>query len=133
MGRKSGVDDLGDGEEELLERVGFAEVGEVLVAGVGPIVGIALGAAGAPEHNRPALRFLVVGAALKFGSRPEIELHAFRIGFKPTGNFVFGNVGGPVRREGHVRQMVDVHLIMQNESVIALPPVVADPRFAIDD
>src|ERR1700751_1193753 len=49
---------------------------------------LAFGTVSAPEHNRPPLRFLVVGAALKFGSRPEIELHAFRIGFKPTGNFV---------------------------------------------
>src|ERR1700751_3577968 len=48
----------------------------------------AFGTVSAPKHNRPPLRFLVVGAALKFGSRPEIELHAFRIGFKPTGNFV---------------------------------------------
>ena len=29
--------------------------------------------------------------------------------------------------------MIDVHLIMQNQRVIALAPVVADPLFAIDD
>jgi len=29
--------------------------------------------------------------------------------------------------------VIDVHLIMQNKGVITLAPVIADPRFAIDD
>ena len=35
--------------------------------------------------------------------------------------------------EAHIEKVIDVHLIMQNEGVIALPPVFADPRIAIDD
>ena len=85
------------------------------------------------KRDRPLLHFVVVATALEFGRRPVVELHAFDIGFKPAGNFVLGNVGRPVRREAHIGKVIDMHLIMQNEGVIALAPVVADPRFAIDD
>ena len=98
-----------------------------------PRVYLARRAVGVTKRDRPLLHFVVVATALEFGRRPVVELHAFGVGFKPAGNFVFGNVGRPGRRETHIGKVIDVHLIMQNEGVIALAPVVADPRFAIDD
>ena len=71
---------------------------------------------------------VVVGAALEFGAGPVVELHAFDIGLEPAGELVLRDVGRPVRRERHVRQVVDLHLVVQGERVVALAPVVADAR-----
>ena len=92
-----------------------------------------LAAVGPAQHHGPALLLLVVAAALEFRRSPEVQLHAFDIGFEPVGELVLGNVGRPVRRKQHVGQVVDLHLIVQRQRVIALAPVVADPRLAVDD
>src|SRR5215475_9994328 len=44
-----------------------------------------------------------------------------------------GGVFRPVRREWHVRQMVDVDLIVQRQRMVTHAPVVSDPQQLIDD
>ena len=56
-------------------------------------VHLSLRAVSAAEHHRPSALLFVVRAALEFGGRPIVELHAFHIGLEPSGNFVFGNIG----------------------------------------
>ena len=90
-------------------------------------------AVGAAQHDRPAAVRLVVGAALELGAGPVVELHALHIGLEPAGELVLRNVGRPVRRKRHVGQVIDLHLVVQRQRVIALAPVVADARLAIDD
>ena len=87
----------------------------------------------ATQHDRPSPFSFVVGAALEFGGRPVVELHAFHIGLEPAGKFVFGNVGRPVRRKRHVRKVIDLHLVVQGQRVIAIAPVVADALFTVHD
>ena len=96
-------------------------------------VHLPLRAVGPTQHDRPSFRFFVVAAAFEFGGRPIVQLQALHIGLEPGGQLVLGNVGRPVRRKRHVRQMVDVHLVVQDQRVIALAPVVADARFTIHD
>ena len=81
--------------------------------------------------QRPCV--FVVAAALELGAGPEVQLHALDIGLEPVGELVLGDVGRPVRRKRHVGQVIDVHLIVQRQRVVALAPVVADARFAVDD
>ena len=90
-------------------------------------------AVGAAQHHRPASFGLVVAAALEFGAGPEVQLHGFDIGLEPVGELVLGDIDRPVRRERHVGQVVDLHLIVQRQRMIALAPVVADARLAVDD
>ena len=96
-------------------------------------VHLPLRAVGPTQHDRPPFRCFVVAAAFEFGGRPIVQFHALDIGLEPGGQLVFGNVGRPARREGHVRQMVDVHLVVQDQCVISLAPVVADARFTVHD
>ncbi len=96
-------------------------------------VHLPLRAVGQTQDNGPSVRFFVVAAAFEFGAGPIIQLQAFHIGLEPGGQLVFGNVGRPVWRKRHVRQVVDLHLVVQDQRVIALAPVVADARFAVDD
>ena len=58
---------------------------------------------------------------------------AFDIGLEPVGELVLGDIDRPVRRERHIGQVIDLHLIVQRQRVIALAPVVADARLAVDD
>jgi hypothetical protein len=88
---------------------------------------------GETHQHRPSLRRFIVTAACEFAARPIVEFHALHIGLEPGGQLVLGDVGRPVRRERHVGQMIDVHLIVQDQRVIALAPVVADARFPVDD
>ena len=85
------------------------------------------------EQGGPALPPFVVRAALELGGGPVVQLHRFDIGLEPAGELVLGDVGRPARRKGHVGQVVDVHLVVQGERVIALAPVVADARPTVDD
>jgi hypothetical protein len=85
------------------------------------------------NNRRPAGFGLVVGAALERCARPEVQLHALDIGIEPVGEFVLRDIDRPVRRERHVGQVIDLHLIMQRQRVVALAPVVADPGLPIDD
>ena len=94
---------------------------------------LALRAVDASQRNGPALLLLIVRAALELGAGPVIELHRFHVGLEPAGELVLRDVDRPVRRKRHVRQMVHVHLVVQRERVVALAPVVADARPAIDD
>ena len=82
--------------------------------------------AGAAQRHGPAAFVLVVTAALEFGPGPEVQLHGLDIGLEPVGELVLGDVGRPVRREQHVGQVVDLHLVVQRQRMIALAPVVAD-------
>ena len=88
---------------------------------------------GAAQRDRPPPFAFVVRAARELGARPVVELHAFHIGLEPVGELVLGNVGRPVRRKRHVGQVIDLHLVVQGQRVIAVAPVVADARLAIDD
>ena len=85
------------------------------------------------KRDGPALLFLVVAAAQEFRAGPVVELHALDVGLEPVGELVLRNVGRPVRRERHVRQVIDLHLIVQRQRVVAVAPVVADARLAVDD
>src|SRR3954464_6154164 len=85
------------------------------------------------EHHRPTSFGFVVSAAFKLRAGPEVEFHGLDVGFEPVGELVFGNVDRPVRRERHIGQVVDLHLIVQGQRVIALAPVVTDARLAIDN
>ena len=96
-------------------------------------VHLPLGAIGPAQSDGPSLRVFVVAAALELGAGPIVQFHALYIGLEPSGEFVFGNVGWPVWRKRHVRQMVDVRLVVQDQRVIALAPVVADARFTVHD
>ena len=93
----------------------------------------ALAAVGAAQRHGPAAGLLVVAAALELGLGPEVQLHAVDIGFEPVGELVLRDVGRPVRRKQHVGQVIDLHLVVQRQRVVALAPVVADPRLAVDD
>ena len=85
-------------------------------------------AVGAAQRHvqRPSL--LVVAAALELGAGPEIQLHALDIGLEPVGELVLRDVGRPGRRKRHVGQVIDLHLVVQRQRVVALAPVVADAR-----
>src|SRR6185503_5235984 len=78
-----------------------------------PRMELALRAVRAAHHDRPALRLIVVHAALEIGAGPVIELHAFRVGLEPVGELVLRDVDRPARRKGHVRQVIDVYLVVQ--------------------
>ena len=91
------------------------------------------GAVGSPQRHLPATFGRVIDTALEFGAGPEVELHGVDIGFEPVGELVFRDIDRPVRRERHIGQVIDLHLIMQRQRVVALAPVVADTGFAIDD
>ena len=93
----------------------------------------ALAAIGAAQHHRPASFRLIVGATLELGAGPEVQLHGVDIGLEPVGELVLGDIDRPVRRERHIGQVIDLHLIVQRQRVIAFAPIVADPRLAIDD
>jgi hypothetical protein len=90
-------------------------------------------AAFAAQQDGPALLLLVVRAALERGGGPVVELQRLDIGLEPAGELVLGNVGRPARRKRHVGQVVDVHLVVQGERMVAPAPVVADARPAVDD
>ena len=90
-------------------------------------------AVGQTQHDRPASVLLVVGAAGEFRACPKIEFHVLGIGLEPAGDLVLGNVARPVRRKRHVGEVVDMHLVVQGQGMIAAPPIVPDARFAIDD
>ena len=92
-----------------------------------------LAAVGAAQRHRPALFHLVIAAALELGLGPEVQLHALDVGFEPVGELVLRDVGRPVRREQHIGQVVDLHLVMQRQRMVALAPIVADALFAVDD
>ena len=85
------------------------------------------------QRDGPSLRFFIVCAAQESCTGPIVQLHRLHIGFEPGGELVLRNVGRPVRRERHVGQVIDVHLIVQGERMITLAPVVPDARLAIDD
>src|SRR6185436_3989527 len=87
-----------------------------------------------PFHfHLPLLRDRVVRAALEFRAGPVVELQALDVGLEPAGELVLRDVHREARREGQVGQMVDVHLVVQRQRVIALAPVVAGARPAVDD
>ena len=98
-----------------------------------PRVHHAPGSVGAAQHHRPAAGRLVIGAALELGGGPVVELHGLDIGLEPVGELVLGDIDRPIRRERHVGQVVDLHLVVQRQRVVALAPVVADARPAVDD
>ena len=94
----------------------------------------ALAAVAAPQRHRPA--------ALALSSqRPpassvpvqKLSSSALDIGLEPVGELVLGDEHRPGRRERHQRQVVDVHLVVQRERMVAQPPVVADALVAVDD
>ncbi len=86
-----------------------------------------------PEPDVPLLHSLIVGPAEKLRSGPEVQLHALGIGLEPICQLVLWNEDWPCRRKRHVRQVVDVHFVVQRQRMIALAPIVADPRLAVDD
>ena len=53
---------------------------------------------------------------------------ALGIGLEPVRELVLRDVDRQVRRERQVGQVVDVHLVVQRQRVVALAPVVADAR-----
>ncbi len=93
----------------------------------------ALGAVAALQGHRPALRGFVIAAGGQLRVGPVVEVEILDIGFEPVRQLVLGNEHRKGRRERHQRQVIDVHLVVQGERVIAPPPVVADPLVAIDD
>ncbi len=84
------------------------------------------------HRNRPIAHRFVIGAADKLGSGPDVQLHRLGIGLEPAGQLVLGDVGGPVRRERHVGQVVDLDLVVQRQRVVAQAPIIADPLVAVD-
>src|SRR5262252_96183 len=96
-------------------------------------IGMPLTPVGATKLDRPTSLRLVVAAAGELGAGPAVELHAVHIGFEPRGELVLRDIGRPVRRKRHVGQVVDVHLVVQDQRVITVAPVVADALLAIDD
>lgn len=98
-----------------------------------PRVHFPFSAVGTTQHNGPSSLSLVVCAALKLGSGPVVELHAFDIGLEPAGKFVFRDVGRPVTWKRHVGQVVNVNLIVQSQRVIAIAPVVTNALFTVHD
>src|SRR5436190_23247627 len=89
-------------------------------------VHLPLRAIGPAQSDGPSLRVFVVAAAFELGAGPIVQFQALYIGLEPSGEFVFGNVGWPAWWKRHVRQMVDVRMVVQDQRVIALAPVVAD-------
>ncbi len=121
---------------EILQRRNLRQVRNAADAGGHhdmPRMHFARRAVGAAQRHVPALLRLVIRAAREFGAGPEVELHAFDIALEPVGELVLRNVGRPVRRKRHIGQVVDLHLVVQRQRVIAFAPVVADARLAVDD
>ena len=85
------------------------------------------------QNGGPSPPVVIEARLDQFGPGPEIQLHRLDVMFEPVGEFVFRNVDRPVRRERHVRQMIDMHLIVQRQGMIALAPVVADAGVPVDD
>ena len=85
------------------------------------------------EFGGPALLGDIPRSALEARAGPEVDLHGLDIGLEPVRDLVLGNVLRPGLREGQVREVVGMLLIVQLQPVIALAPVVADPGHAIDD
>ena len=90
-------------------------------------------AVGTADLDLPGSRFLVAGSFEEFRAGPDIELHGVGIELEPVGDLVFGDVDGIVRRERHVRHVIDVHLVVQHEVMIALAPGIAHPLVPVDD
>jgi hypothetical protein len=86
-----------------------------------------------PDGDPPAPGIRVILAAFEFGARPVAQFQGFNVRLEPSCQFVLGDVGRPVRRERHERQVIDVRLIVQGQRVIALAPMVAYAPRAIDD
>ena len=85
------------------------------------------------QHDGPAAFRLVIRAAFERRARPVVQLQRFDIGLEPVRNLVLRDVGRERRRKRHVGQVIDLHLIVQRECVIAQAPVVADARASVDD
>ena len=90
-------------------------------------------AVGRPQHHRPAAFSFVVAAADELGAGPEIQLQALDISLEPVGKLVLRNIDRPIRRERHIGHVIDLHLVVQRQGMIALAPVVADALLAVDD
>ncbi len=93
----------------------------------------ALAAVGPAQRHGPAFFLFIIAATLELGTGPVVELHTFDIGLEPVGQFVLGNVGRPVRWKRHVGKVIDLHLVMQRQRMVAIAPVVADARLAVHD
>ena len=85
------------------------------------------------QCHLPAPRRRVITPPLKIRRGPEVQLQCFDIGLEPVGQLVLWDVGGPACREGHIGHVIDLHLIVQGQRVIAQPPVVADAGITVDD
>ena len=90
-------------------------------------------AVGAAQRDGPLLALLVKAAADKLGAGPEIQLERIDVSLEPVRQHVLRDIDRPGRRERHVRQMINVNFVVQRQRVIALAPIVADARVAIDD
>ena len=93
----------------------------------------ARGAVGPAQRDLPPAFVFVVSAAREFGRGPVVQLHRLDIGLEPVGELVLRDIGRPVRRKRHVGQVVDLHLVVQGQRVIAVAPVVTDALSAVHD
>ena len=85
------------------------------------------------ERHRPLPALLVIASGDEGGAGPVVQLQALDVSLEPIRQLILRDIDREGRRERHVGQVVDVRLVVQRQRVIALAPVVADARMAVDN
>ena len=83
-----------------------------------------------PHAPMPGLGIIVT--AQEFRAGPDIDFQRPGVMLKPIGQHVFRDVFRPGRREGHIGQVVHMHLVMQRQRMIALAPIIPDATMLFD-
>ena len=91
------------------------------------------GCARTGDLRGPFLRLSVKRRMLKDSVVPDVQAQIGCVAFQPIAHLIFGGEHGPAFREGFERHVIVPNRIVQNETVIARPPLVPDARIFVDD
>jgi hypothetical protein len=122
-----------------LERFGTGDRGPVGHAedsgGLHDVARMELGdrAVGTGEPHGPASLVVVVGGVDELRLEPDVETEHLRVGLEPIRHLVLGQVGRPRSGKGKIRKMIRPDLVVQQQRLVAIAPVVAHAPFAVDD
>ena len=85
------------------------------------------------QRQCPTPTGIVVGACSECCAGPDVEFHRLGIELEPVGQFVLGDINRPRLGKRQVGEVIDEHLVVQRQRVIALAPIVADTRMPVDN
>ena len=80
------------------------------------------------DFHSPPLRVLFLSRAQEVRTRPDIELEGVRVELEPGSELILGGVTAPGWRERQEGQVIGSGVIMQAQGMVAVAPVVTDPR-----